>query len=138
MEMKERVQTVLFMRHGVARHNLRDPQTGQPANHHDPSMVDPPLVYEGHVGAIQAGNNIRVLIKAAPSPFAFELIVASPLTRCMQTAVLAFLPGDDYCDRNPPPPRTPILCKEDLREAFGIFFPDRRREKSLLMVRYRQ
>ena len=134
MQQQERVQTVLFMRHGVARHNLRDRKTGQPVNHRDPSMVDPPLVYEGHVGAIQAGQNIRVLMSAATTPFAFELVVASPLTRCLQTAVLTFLPGENYCDRKPPPVRTPIVCKEDLREAFGIYFPDRRREKSLLVV----
>jgi hypothetical protein len=131
----ERIQTVVFLRHGVARHNIIDPATG-----HTPSnLLDPPLVIVGKTAAVQAGFEIRtwwrLQTEQPQHANIIELIVSSPLTRCLQTATLAFLlPGDDYSEQ--PKHLIPlVLCKEDVREAFGMVPVDRRRQKSLLQVR---
>ena len=116
----EKKQVVIFMRHGIARHNLRDPRTGQVADHRDPSLLDPGLVYEGQVMAIRAGHDVQ---RIQPN---IDLLVCSPLTRCIQTTLLAFLPGEK--------PAPPVLAKEDVREAFGMCYPDKRRSKSHLTV----
>lgn len=82
------------------------------------------------MGAIVAGYNIRAWQKSELNGQSFELLVTSPLTRCIQTTVLAFLPGENY-----ETPQSNIVCIEDVREAYGMYYPDKRREKSLLMVR---
>lgn len=125
---EERTQTVVFMRHAVARHNLRDPH-GQPPNLHDPALLDPPLVDQGKAAALQAGERVRTWWHTTQRGESIELVVTSPLSRCIQTAILAFLPGSDY-DRH-----APFVCREEVREAFGSHYPDQRRKKSLLMVR---
>ena len=116
-----RSQRVIFLRHGVAQHNFHG------ADLHSPALVDPSLTYEGKLGAVQAGERVRQWLRRHEERI--ELVVCSPLTRTLQTATLAFLPGDEY---NHP---VPIVCVENVREAFGMHTPDKRREKSLLMVR---
>jgi hypothetical protein len=125
----ERRQIVVFMRHAIAVHNLRDPVTGQPPNLYDPALLDPPLVARGKTAAVEAGERVRTWWHTTQLGENIQLIITSPLTRCIQTAVLAFLPGDEYghC--------TPFVCMEGVREAFGSHFPDQRRSKSALMVR---
>lgn len=61
-----------------------------------------------------------------------ELIVSSPLTRCLQTSTLGFLAGDMYTDGITEPK---FFATELVREAFGMHYPDKRRDKSLLQVR---
>ena len=78
-----------------------------------------------------------------PQSHTIELVVSSPLTRCLQTASLVFpsyfasshpspavtcgefaLEGDDevhVLDRN-----VVCCCHGDLREAYGIHYPDKR------------
>jgi hypothetical protein len=126
--MTERTQTVVFMRHAVARHNLPDPHTGRPPDLHSPALLDPPLVTRGKAAALEAGVRIRTWWHMTQYGEPIELIVTSPLTRCIQTSVCAFLPGDSY------EYHTPMICFEDVREAFGSHYPDRRREKSVLQV----
>jgi hypothetical protein len=171
--MEERVQSVLFMRHAVALHNV-----ATTAHHHsaalssDPAWVDPELTPYGKLQAVVAGGLIRThwsiqrqqettdsfmstdsattvaVVGSSRGRVGLELVVASPLTRCLQTATLAFLPpfmayddnGDDDANNNgdvppPPPPAVAMVCKEEVREAFGIQYPDRRRAKSVLQVR---
>jgi hypothetical protein len=173
--MEERVQSVLFMRHAVALHNV-----ATTAHHHsaalssDPAWVDPELTPYGKLQAVVAGGLIRThwsiqrqqettdsfkstdsattvaVVGSGRCRVGLELVVASPLTRCLQTATLAFLPpfmayddndDDDDDDANnngtvpPPPPAVAMVCKEEVREAFGIQYPDRRRSKSVLQVR---
>lgn len=128
--MTERIQTVVFIRHGIAVHNIRDPRKECKDDHRDPRFWDPPLVYQGILGAVEAGRNVRAWMNDYTKHRNIELLVTSPLTRCIQTTTLAFVRGDEY-DR--PPPR--IVCVEDVREAYGIFYPDKRREKSKLKVR---
>ena len=127
-----RSQTVVFLRHGVAQHNYRG------ANLTSPTLFDPSLTLQGKQGAVQAGETIcawfqkqqqqRNNTSAAP-----DLIICSPLTRTLQTASLAFVPG------SPPsytrPTAVPLVCVENVREAFGMHYPDKRRERSILEVR---
>jgi hypothetical protein len=157
-----KVQTLVFIRHGIAAHNITQ-------NYSDPNMIDAPLVMEGKVRSIQTGidvknwfrtrkqqqkqpNNSNNTSKGSKSNI--DLFVTSPLTRCIQTMTIAFLPGDDYTDDDDDDYATvntdsvittpqqkqlksliPIICHEDVREAFGTNYPDKRRSKSILKVR---
>lgn len=118
------------MRHGVAEHNLPG------ADSTSPTFFDPPLVTNGKFGAIEAGQKIQMWFMAQRRRI--ELVISSPLTRCLQTASLAFLPGDDYSSstgsfqQNGP---IRIVSAELVREAHGILYPDKRRPKDLLEVR---
>jgi phosphohistidine phosphatase SixA len=72
-----------------------------------------------------------------------ELVVCSPLTRCLQTASLVF--PSYFADSNPSPAEScgssasegenellvldrscSLFCHGDLREAYGIHYPDKR------------
>jgi broad specificity phosphatase PhoE len=117
-------RTVVFLRHGVAHHNFQ----GAPLE--SPSLTDPSLRVEGKMGAIQAGHVIKHWLHFNRKE-TIDLVVCSPLTRTLQTATLAFgLPGDDDYSSNTPP----ILCIENVREASGKHYPDKRRNLSLLKV----
>jgi bisphosphoglycerate-dependent phosphoglycerate mutase len=121
----EHIQNVVFLRHGVAKHNLLDPTTGLQPNLEDPNLFDPPLVLGGKEQALQAGEHLKKLgVKA-------EVCFTSPLTRCIQTATLAFLPGDRYTEGREEPK---FFCTAMIREAYGKHHPDRRRNKSVLEV----
>lgn len=129
MEVHERIQRVTFIRHGVARHNLPDPTTGLPPNCEDPRLLDPPLVYQGKQQALAAGEEFKKWWRRKCPGEPLELIVSSPLTRCLQTATLGFLVGDSYTEDLPEPK---FHCTEMVREAYGMHYPDKRRNKSLL------
>jgi broad specificity phosphatase PhoE len=134
----------------VARHNLLDPLTGQRPNLEDPNLIDPPLVHHGKQQAIDAGEKLRHFWKRQrkqqqnqqqpsnddSSSEEIQLIITSPLTRCIQTSMLAFLPGDQYAAL---PEQVVVeeprfLCTDRVREAYGVHYPDRRRTRSVLMV----
>lgn len=151
MAPHERIQTVVFLRyeerargqnsnawpslvvrlsrHGVAQHNVLDPRTNQRPDLHDPFFFDPPLLTRGKVDSVNAGEAILTWWHTTQTGDSVELVVTSPLTRCLQTAVLAFLPGSNGYEQ-----QVPIACIENAREAFGMHFPDRRREKSVLQA----
>ena len=136
MSMNERVQVVAFVRHGIACHNLWDPVTHQPPRLEDPNLWDPPLVYEGKQQALEAGEYTKTWWRTTQLGEEIELIVTSPLTRCIQTTMLGFLPGDGYtCTQKSDADEPEIYCTELVREAFGMHYPDKRRSKSLLQVR---
>lgn len=118
-----RSQTVVFLRHGVAQHNYRG------ANLASPTLFDPSLTLQGKQGAVQAGDTICAWFQSKRST-APDLIVCSPLTRTLQTASLAFVSGNSYAR----PAAVPLVCVENSREAFGMHYPDKRREKSILEV----
>ena len=126
-----RKQTVVFVRHGIARHNIIDPETGKTPNLEDPSLLDPPLLRDGKFQAVDVGERLRAWWDTTQGGRRIELVISSPLTRCLQTATLAFLPGDLYC-RNIKEPT--IVCTDSIREAYGMHYPDKRRNKSFLMV----
>ena len=118
-----RGQTVVFLRHGVAQHNYQN------ADLLSPTLFDPSLTYEGKLSAVQAGEKIKNWWKSKQPGKSIDMIVSSPLTRTLQTASLAFMPGEEYGEKY-----FPILCTENVREAFGIHYPDKRRERSTLAV----
>lgn len=128
---RARKQSVAFVRHGIARHNIIDPETGNTPNLQDPSLLDPPLVRDGKFQAVDVGERLRVWWDQTQGGRRIELVISSPLTRCLQTATLAFLPGDVYCSNTKEPI---IVCTESIREAYGMHYPDKRRNKSFLMV----
>lgn len=126
-----KTQMVVFVRHGVAQHNIIQARTGKTPDLRDPNLFDPPLVRDGKFQALDAGERLRVWWQTTQGGNRIELVVVSPLTRCLQTVSLAFLPGDQYSKNCKEPT---IVCLEDVREAFGMHYPDRRRNKSLLAV----
>jgi phosphohistidine phosphatase SixA len=132
MSSSVKIQKVVFVRHGVARHNLLDPVTGQRPNLEDPALFDPPLVFHGKQQALEVGERLKMWRDSTQLGDEVELVITSPLTRCIQTTMLGFLPGDCYTARGRHEPK--IYCTELVREAFGMHYPDKRREKSLLMV----
>ena len=133
---EERIQMVAFLRHGVSRHNLLDPITQQPPRLEDPELWDPPLVYQGKLQAIEAGERTKTWwTRTLHGTAEIELIVTSPLTRCIQTTMLGFLPGDAYTNITSKNGEPKIYCTELVREAFGQHYPDKRRDKSVLQVR---
>ena len=123
------MQAVVLMRHGVAQHNLLDPVTGQAPNLLDPALLDPPLVYQGKQQALESGERLQVWYKATQAGEYPQLVVVSPLTRCIQTATIALLPGSRYTLSQSEPA---FCCTELVREAFGMHYPDQRRPKSIL------
>lgn len=123
---------IVFVRHGIARHNVLDDQ-GKPPTLNDPNLFDPPLTLEGKKQALDAGEQLRLWWHTTQVGEQMELVLSSPLTRCLQTASLALLPGDQYAQDHPEPT---FACMDLLREAYGMSYPDRRRTKSLLVSRW--
>ncbi len=132
--MEERIQKVAFVRHGIARHNLWDPVTQQPPRLDDPDLLDPPLVYQGKLQALEAGERMKTWWRTTQLGEEIDLIITSPLTRCIQTTFLGFLPGDAYTNENSREGEPEVYCTELIREAFGMHYPDKRRSKALLQV----
>ena len=124
---------LFFCRHGVARHNVIDPRTGRQPDKCDTFFFDPPLVLDGKMAAVKAGEDIQTWWKTTQGGEAIDLIITSPLTRCIQTALFAFMPGDNYeqCISRK------LFCIESVREAYGMHYPDKRRKRSILQVRVR-
>jgi bisphosphoglycerate-dependent phosphoglycerate mutase len=118
----DRYQTLVILRHGVARHNFHG------ANLMSPLLFDPPLIPEGKVKVVETGERIKTWWHTTQAGETIDVVITSPLTRCIQTSIIAFLPGDSY-DKH-----VTFYCAEDCREAYGIHYPDKRREKSLLQV----
>jgi broad specificity phosphatase PhoE len=114
---QRKVQKVTFIRHGVARHNLPDPLTGQRPILEDPAWMDPTLVYQGKAQALESGERLRMWWRTTQGGGELELIITSPLTRCIQTTMYGFLPGEAYTDSRPEPR---IVCSERVREAYGM------------------
>mmetsp|Transcript_32097 Transcript_32097/g.36046 ORF Transcript_32097/g.36046 Transcript_32097/m.36046 type:complete len:155 (-) Transcript_32097:293-757(-) len=125
---KERIQNVIFVRHGIALHNIPpDPPdsitttgTGECKHLQNPELYDPPLVYQGKQQALHVSKKYQEWCRSSRYRSSFtsqskhhhhagevELVVTSPLTRCIQTAMLAFLPGDRYTTTTMIPTTTP-------------------------------
>ena len=106
----------------------------------------------GGVGASLNGDGMDVDVGAHdnsgvggsnPQSHAIELVVCSPLTRCLQTASLIF--PSYFANSNPSPVEScgssalesgkevhildrncSLFCHGDLREAYGVHYPDKR------------
>lgn len=130
MASGERIQNVAFVRHGVAKHNILDDSGRRP----DVRLIeywDPPLLHHGKRQALEAGERLKTWWRTMLQGEQVELIVTSPLTRCLQTALLAFVPGDCYTNHDSEPK---FFCTELVREAIGEHYSDKRRARSLLQV----
>jgi broad specificity phosphatase PhoE len=133
MEKQQRIFKLIFVRHGVALHNVVDQRSTTNLSH---DLFDPPLTMEGKFQAVVVGEAIRNWIReqhqnlppgAQPQSFT---VISSPLTRCLQTGMYAFgIPNDDSSS-------PAFLCHEDVREACGIYSCDRRRTKSQLQTNW--
>ena len=77
MDPNERFQRVVFVRHGIAKHNLPDPSTGEIPNIRDPALTDPPLVYQGKQQALHAGLRLQEWWQATQHGNDVELVVTS-------------------------------------------------------------
>ena len=142
-------QTVVFLRHGVAEHNVHG------ANLTSPSLWDPSLTLEGKVSSVRAGERIKQWLRqqqkqqqqqqsiitshydgdSSSDTTMIDLIVCSPLSRTLQTAALAFVPDPPYITTTTTT-SSPLLvvCVEAVREAYGMHYPDKRRKISVLRV----
>lgn len=130
------------MRHGVAVHNVPDARTKQYPDIYDPRFTDPPLIPEGTHQASQVSLKIQQYLAAANGGRPdVDLVISSPLRRCLQTASLAFpnqqrtggaavptVPSGE--PTNPLERRPRMLVNELVREAFGSHYPDKRRNRS--------
>jgi Histidine phosphatase superfamily (branch 1) len=124
-------QTIAFIRHGVARHNVID-RHGNPPNLKNPELFDPPLILQGKMQAVEVGEKLRIWWRTTQVGEYIELVITSPLTRCLQTTALAFHAGEYYTNALPEPT---IACMDLVREAYGMSYPDRRRSLEFLRVR---
>ena len=75
----ERVQKVVFVRHGIALHNLPD------SNLSDPKLFDPPLIYQGKQQALHTGYRLQEWWRAS-SQKEVELVVTSVSTAIYNTS----------------------------------------------------
>lgn len=138
--MSSTAKTIYLIRHGVAEHNVRDPQTGEKPNLFDTKFTDPPLIRQGEVQASLLGEQLRKRGLVANNYNAnktIELVVSSPLTRCLQTATHIFpsyyFRSDGISSKVSS--LSPFLlnksctvcCHGDVREAYGMHYPDKRR-----------
>ena len=147
-------KTIYLIRHGVAEHNVRDPQTGERPNLFDTKFTDPPLIRQGEVQACVLGEQLRkrgLVANTDNENFdnmdvddaynahnkTIELVVSSPLTRCLQTASHIFPPYYFRSDgiSSKASSLSPfvlnksctVCCHGDVREAYGMHYPDKRR-----------
>jgi len=139
-------KTIYLIRHGVARHNVRGPH-GEKPNLLDPSYTDPELIRQGEIQASVLGEQMRrrgLTINDSSMDMEdnddttkpIELVVCSPLTRCLQTASHIF--PSHFASNNSSNQSSElspfvldgsckVCCHKDIREAFGVHYPDRRR-----------
>ena len=71
MNASERFQKVVFVRHGIAKHNL------EPQNVRDSTLTDPSLVYRGKQQALHAGLRFEEWWHATQRGKNVELVVTS-------------------------------------------------------------
>lgn len=137
-DIMQQQKKVYFIRHGVARHNVPDPNTGQMPNLFDERYTDPQLIQQGEMQARELGAKLRQMGLVSDGITgnsdtmdidcnemrSIDLVVCSPLTRCIQTALHIF------------PNFNSICCHGDVREAFGMHYPDRRSKLSQIKANF--
>lgn len=111
MESKSKI--IHFMRHGQAAHNVG------PGGSTIPTIHDPTLTPHGHR---QAEEGCVTVAKYLPE---IQLIVVSPLSRTLQTALSVY--GSATC---------PIIAQELCREQYGEVICDSRSKTSILREQY--
>jgi broad specificity phosphatase PhoE len=136
------VKVVHLVRHGQGFHNLLAEiyhEQGRiwaqfvpsPCNPYIlPELLDCPLTETGRQQALALQGELTALCLSSLRP---ELVVSSPHTRALQTALLAFEPllhNEDGGDGATAP--VPFLAHEMVREETGVHECDRRRPKERL------
>ena len=129
-------KTIYLIRHGVARHNVRGPH-GEKPDLLDPSYTDPELIRQGEIQASVLGEQMRrkgLVTNVSSMDIEdndgtikpIELVVCSPLTRCLQTASHIF---PSYFASNSPSNQSnesspfildrncKVCCHKDVREG---------------------
>ncbi|KAL7473583.1 hypothetical protein ACHAXS_014135 [Conticribra weissflogii] len=166
-------KTIYLIRHGVAAHNVHDPVTGERPDYHNPALTDPPLIHQGERQASVLGENLKRMgindasrsmenmsVERAESAMdsdgderqgnlPIELIVTSPLTRCLQTASHIFpsyfqahssdennIMLDESSQHYVLNKDCKICCHGDIREAYGMHYPDKRSPLSKVKSKY--
>ncbi len=143
---RESRQTIYFLRHGVALHNIliksksKDGKTitHQHANFRDPKYIDSKLVLpKAHQQARIAGRRLKADLCCDGIIRTLDYVIVSPLSRCLETAyfVMDELEREDNGGSKSSASSIPWICKEELREAFGIHYSDKRSSRSFLEVR---
>ena len=109
-----------LIRHGKALHNEKFIEMGMDVNaFRIPEVIDSPLTGEGHNQSINLGNNWK-------DKYNIELVLVSPLTRTLETAMNIF--GET---------NIPIISKEFLREyPIGRDTCNKRSDISKLKIKF--
>jgi broad specificity phosphatase PhoE len=128
-------QHIYLIRHGEAAHNVQ----GRPWG---PELIDAKLTPRGRE---QALSELRSAAESLP----LELVVVSPLTRAIETALLGLAPhlevDDDQLPLPPPQQQQQLqgrrrrlrpVAIEQCREQFGQNLPDRRRTTAELRAEF--
>ena len=105
-----------FVRHGEATHNVAPRPWG-------PELVDAPLT---DVGRAQA-ETLQAITRRVEQDI--EVVIVSPLTRAIQTALIGFSTLAERGD-------FPFIAMEECRERFGKNLPDKRRCRSALATEF--
>ena len=116
--MSQMSQTLHLIRHGYSLHNELFHKIGLQA-FRMPDCIDSPLTGEGHLQSIELGQSWAKKSE-------IELVLVSPLTRCLETAMNIF--GDT---------NIPIISQEFLREyPIGEDTCNKRSSLTLLKNKY--
>ena len=110
---------------------MYDPQTKRhyaPDQRHE-EFIDANLVLAGEHQAYEVGKLLKKQVSRV------DFIVTSPLTRCLQTALIAMQAFND--DKNLDRKLYPeVFSFENLREPIGNSFANKRARRSVLQVRH--
>ncbi len=122
------VQTIYLVRHGAAEHNIPVIINGVQThpNLTDPKYTDSKLVNYGQNQAQNAGRMLQHALSINGEQI--QGVLCSPLTRCLET-MGRIVDVVGY--------RGQWTAREDLREAFGIHYSDRRSQRSQLEEQWR-
>lgn len=135
--MQERCKRIYFIRHAEGYHNVGEREsTLNPKvdilleKHSGLKYLDSKLTPKGEEQCLRLKEHIRgETVWQYNKPLSLDLVVVSPLTRTLQTAVLALgEPGS--------PGAPPFLASEMCRERIGDYICDKRRKKSELVKEY--
>jgi broad specificity phosphatase PhoE len=105
---------LFFIRHGEAQHNIAWYKYGEKA-YYMKEITDPKLTNIGEGQAIHLGNNFK-------EKNSIDLVIVSPLMRCLQTATNIFM-GENV---------QIIACEEAREFPMGLQYTNKRSNKSLL------